>query len=136
MSIIFLSLFLVAGTDVSADSINAGLTPGLQKDGVSKIVDAHGHIKRAGKPWKVARIWTVAELTAKFGEPTDRKSDPHSSRMLDKTGKITRYPTEIWMWDKDDGTVVAEFAMRGYGSSDGKPETMRLQIFHVKFDRK
>jgi hypothetical protein len=131
MTAVLVCLLAIAQAPVTADSINAGLMPGLQKQGVPAI--SKGPHQRPGKPPRVARIWTVGELTKKFGEPTSRTS-LHVVEMLNKTGKHDSYPGERWEWKLDDGTVRADFAIRGYGQSN-KAETLRLQIYTVSLIR-
>ena len=106
---------------MSADQIHAALQQGIKAK--------HSTAKSKSKsktPHKSNRVWTVKELTTKFGEPSSRKS-------LGTRGGGT-VETESWTWKCDDGSVNATFLDRGYGHADD-PKTLRLEIKEVSIKR-
>ena len=100
---------------VTADFINSELLRGLQRAGVGAVRRGRTHLglNLCG----IARIWTVAELVNKFGEPTSRVSASSKADMLNKAGKHDVCPTENWEWKVNDATVKANFATGGYGQA-------------------
>ena len=78
--------------------------------------EAQGKHSRSSRP-KQNRIYTVAELVAKFGQPDKRD----------------RGSTEAWTYICSDGFVRVIFRNKGYGGSSGPnaEEKLRLQISQV-----